>query len=316
MTEKRYQHYIGIDVSKDKLDIYLLPEEKHYQTANNAKSIKAFFAKINKKSLIVMEASGGYERFCAQTCQSLDFATAVVNPKLVYHFRLSKNQFAKTDKLDARILAYYAKEHQENIRHIKTTKTQRALMDMYAGYGQLKKSLLQMKNRRSTTHNKVVQKHFDGVIKSLEKQLKSLEQKMIALIEVDNKAHQNYKLIQSIPGVGSKMAITIIAALPEITQLKDKALHRLVGVAPMANDSGKFKGKRFIQGGRQPVRNALYMSALVASRHHKTIRVYYLKKLAEGKEKKSALVGCMAKLLRMIRSVIQNQRQFVMPEIT
>ena len=313
MSQALFSRHIGIDVSKNTLDIYQLPEGIHFKEKNTKAGIKSLIKRLPKlDSGILLEATGGYERLASQMLSEEGFMVCVTNPVPVYHFRKSLSIAAKTDRVDARILALFAKERSD-LRYGLRDKKQQELLDLQRAKDQLKKSKTQEKNRLRTCHHSLVKSVHAAVIKTLEKKIEKLDQAMKDIIDQHEAYQMQYDLLTSIKGISRQVATTLIASLPEMGNLRHKALQRLVGVAPINNDSGRFSGKRAIQGGRQDVRDALYMAALSAAHTDPYIKAYYQKKQAEGKKKKVALIACMAKLLRILNSVITHQKPYLCP---
>jgi transposase len=310
MSQSFFEHHIGIDVSKATLDVYCLPQELHFQVANSPVGIAALVKQLPLNSAIILESTGGYERMVARSLDEQGYPVCVINPMLVYHFKQSLNLKAKTDKIDARVLALFA-QARPTLRYGLYSNGQQTLLDLQRCREQLKKMRQQSKNRWRQTVLPAAKAAHQCLIDALDKQIQTIEDSLLEQVHAHEAYHQSFSLLQSIPGIGANIALTLVASLPEMGKLTHKALHRLVGVAPMNRDSGTFRGKRFIQGGRQAVRDALYMSALVSVRYSPLMKAYYQQKVAQGKPKKSALVACIAKIVRIINSVIRQQRPFV-----
>lgn len=316
MSQLSFSRHVGIDVSQSKLDVHCLPENEHFQVPNTPKGIQSLQKKLapyKEQTAIILEATGGYERLALSQLSMRGFSVCLVNPLLVYHFRKSLAIAAKTDRVDARVLALFA-QSRTDLRYGLYDKEQQAIQDLYRTYAQLKKVYAQEKNRLKQAHYASCVKAHQSIIKCLEKQMAKLEQKIKDRISQNDVYAQQYQLLNSIKGIADKIAIALICSLPEMGRISHKALIRLVGVAPINKDSGTMRGKRCIQGGRQQARDALYIAALVATQYDPVIRAYYLRKQAEGKKKKVALVACMAKMVRIVNSVIANQQPYVCPQ--
>lgn len=315
MSQNSFTRHVGIDVSKSTLDVYFLPEHKHMKVANSIAGIRQILTVISshkEETGIILEATGGYERLALDHLSCEGAHVCLTNPTPVYHFRKSLDIAAKTDKVDAKILALYAQARQD-LRYGVYRQSQQAMIDLQHACDQLKKVRSQEKNRLSQTVNTIARKAHQRIINALEKQITELEREIAKRIKEDDDYRLQYELLNTIKGIGDKVSASLICMLPEMGKVSHKALKRLVGVAPITNDSGIKRGKRTIQGGRQAVRDALYMSALVAAQHDPVMRAYYQRKLKEGKKKKVALVACMAKLVRIINSVIANGQPYVCP---
>jgi len=314
MTQQSFSDHVGIDVSKGKLDVYVLPDKVFFSVLNTSDGMKELMEKLPRDAAVLLEATGGYERLASESLDAGGFSVCVINPKLVFHFKLSLNQFSKTDKIDAKVLALFSQARCSDLRYGIYHPTQQKLLDLQRCREQLTKMLTQEKNRLAQTHLQEAKLAHRTIIRALEKQTQALENSIKAIIEANDTYAKQYRWLCSIPGIADSIAMTLITSLPEMGQLSHKALQRLVGIAPLCNDSGQFQGKRFIQGGRQAVRNAIYMAALVSIRYNPTIKAYYQRKVSEGKAKKAALVACMAKVVRIINSVILNQKDYVAPK--
>lgn len=308
-----FEHYVGIDVSKNTLDIAVLPDRRHWQIPNTQEAIKALAKSLPRASGVILESTGGYERLCAQTLHDTGQSVCVVNPTLVFHFRKSHNQAAKTDAIDAMILAHYGKER-PSLRYGLASRAQQALADQQHCLSQLKTMKEQARDRASKAPSESIKAIHQAVVARLEEQIKSLDAHMLAAIEADEALSSKYWRLQTAPGVGHSVAMTLVASLPELGALPKKAIGRLVGVAPVANDSGLKSGKRFIQGGRADVRRAIYMASLVGMRHNPTLKAFYQKKVSEGKPKMVALVACMNKLTHILNSMLATETDFGKPK--
>ena len=312
MSQQSFSDYVGIDVAKDKLDVFIFNRRQFFTVKNNPCGIRELIKKLPKTPAILLEATGGYERLPANTLNSKGFSVCVINPRLIFHFRQSLNQLPKTDKIDAAVLARFAQERSD-LRYGLYGPDQQRLLQLQKCRDQMKKTSQQEKNRLAQTVLQDARQVHVSIIKLLTKKIRVIETKIKEMIRNDSHYSAQYEYLCSIPGIAESVAMTLISSLPEMGKLKHKALQRLVGVAPLCNDSGQSKGKRYIQGGRQAVRDALYMSALVSVRHNPSIRSYYLRKVAEGKPKKCVLVACIAKIVRIINSVVRNQKPFCLP---
>ena len=304
---------IGVDVSKDTLDMYALPKGEHTRINNTQEAILAFIKGKPRKTRVVLESTGPYSRLLLELLDKKGFEPCLLNAKLIYHHRLSLNQGAKTDKIDAQVIADYANSHSE-LRYGLNTKKQRKLLDLQRTREQLKQAITARKNQVRCSFEQLSKDILSEIVELYQDKLSKLDDTIEGLIAELSEVKTDYELLQSIKGIGPSVAKTLICALPELKQLAFRPLKRLVGIAPMANDSGKKCGKRFICGGRQEVRNALYMATIVAMRYNPVIKKYYEHKVAEGKPKKVAIVGAMAKMLKIASSVVKNQTPFFLPE--
>lgn len=306
MQEKIYQDYIGIDVSKNKLDVCILSTGECFQVDNTSTGHQLFIKRLSPQanSLVVIKATGGYEQSVVQALQQAAFTLAVVNPRQVRDFAKALGHLAKTDKLDAYVLARFAQAIKPQAsapvsqsRHELQQKQQRRkqLVDMLA----LEKNRLAQATGR-------VKEHIKDSINFLEKQLKALEKELFTSIAADKELSAKESLLCSVKGVGKITALTLITQLPELGHLNQRQIAALAGVAPFNRDSGQWRGQRTIWGGRSTVRTALYMSALVATQFNPVIKKYYERLCAAGKKKKVALVACMRKLLVILNAMVKN----------
>lgn len=305
--------YMGIDVSKTYLDVYVPNDDSYVRYANSTEGLKKL-KKILPKQLcgIIMEATGGLEKRAHEWLHQRGYAVSVVNPRCVRRLAQGIGILAKTDKLDAKMLAHYG----EIVKPIVTkprTQQEKQLWDLVTRRRQLVEMSTQEKNRLSQA-SKNVEKNIETTLSFFKKSIAALEKKITKLVATDKQLSKNKEILMSVSGIGETAAIQILTELPELGKVNDKKIAALVGVAPFNCDSGKMKGRRAIWGGRISVRNTLYMVALVASRHNPVIREYYVKLCNKGKPKKVALVACMRKLLIILNHMLANQEMWRLEE--
>ena len=302
--------FVGIDVSKATLDIGCFPDKKIFQFSNDEKGIKALVLKLEElaPALIVMEATGGLELPAAGSIAGAGLSVAVVNPRQVRDFAKSINRLAKTDNIDAVVLAKFAKAVQPEARPIKDESTQ-LLTAIMARRQQITEMLTAEKNRLKVAH-KQMRKHIEKHIKWLENQLKDVNDDLDGAIKTSPVWQDKDVLLRSVPGIGDVISATMLAALPELGKLNRKKISSLVGVCPFNRDSGKMKGKRSCFGGRGFVRSVLYMGAMSAAKHNPVIKEFYTKLVKAGKPKKVALVACMRKLLTILNAMIKSNQKW------
>ena len=308
MTTTTKQKFIGIDISKANLDIAIWGSEEFWRIENNVEELQKLTQqlKVLTPSLIVLEASGGLEQPVARELSQENLPVAVVNPTRVRNFARSTGQFAKTDKLDAKIIAQFAQAVKPKVRPLRTSE-QEHLDALVTRRRQIVDTITAEKNRKSTTHHKLkerLQRHIDW----LEEELKALDDEIEKSIQQSAEWREKAAILRSVPGVGPVTASTLLAELPELGARNRQQIAALVGVAPVNKDSGKKRGKRRVFGGRAPVRKVLYMATLSATRTNPVIRAFYERLLAAGKEKKVALTACMRKLLVILNSMIRHNR--------
>jgi transposase len=308
MTTKSTEIFVGIDVSKAKLDIAIWDSEVSWNLRNEAEGWHELVKRLKacKPTLIVIEASGGLEQSLVAELSLENLPVAVVNPTRVRNFARSTGQWAKTDKLDARMIAHFAQAIRPKVRPLRTTEEER-LNALVTRRRQVIQILVAEKNRKATTHGSLqerVQQHIDW----LESELQDLDREIEHFIQESPDWQEKAALLRSVPGIGPVTASTMLAELPELGTRNRQQIAALVGVAPVNKDSGKKRGKRRVFGGRAPVRRALYMATLVATRSNPIIRRFYERLLANGKEKKVALTACMRKLLVILNSMIRHNQ--------
>lgn len=308
MTSIKGKEYIGIDISKSSLDVATWGKETHKQYCNDHEGIRDLVTKMKEQepNLVVVEASGGLEQPIVSELFMEGLPVAIVNPTRVRNFARSTGQLAKTDKLDARIIAHFAQAVRPQVRPLRTMEEER-LKALVTRRRQVIQMITAEKNRTTTSHpttRDLIQNH----IAWLKEELKILDTDIVEFIENNTEWKEKAELLQSVPGVGPVTAATLLAELPELGNRNRKQIACLVGVAPMNRDSGKMRGKRRVYGGRASVRRALYMAALVATKVNPIIASFYERLLASGKEKKVALTACMRKLLVILNSMIHNRQ--------
>ncbi len=301
--------YIGIDVAKEKLDLASSENKQGKSFEYNKKGLKKLTTYLKQCSpkLICLEATGGWERKLVATIHELEIPVAVVNPRQIRDFARAANQLAKTDEIDARIIAEFAKLMQPRITP-KLSESQQKLRDQTARKRQLNKLLTQEKNRLATTHDKDMQKLVRKTITFLERQMKTVKTALTKIIEQDKQTQKTAQIISSVPGLGPATAATLISEPPELGKLNRQQIARLIGVAPTNRDSGTLRGKRTTGGGRVDVRNALYMPTIVAKKYNPKIKSFYERLLANGKSKMAAIIAAMRKLITILNVMIREQK--------
>ena len=300
--------YVGVDVSKGHLEVFVAPTGERFSVTNDDSGIDELLARLDKPSpaLVVLEATGGFERPVAAALAASGLAVAVVNPRQARDFARATGKLAKTDRIDAQSLAHFAQAVCPAPRPILEEEA-RALGEILARRRHLVGMLTAEKNRLLTTSTKRVKKRVEAHIRWLEKELTRADGDLQEAIEESPLWREKETLLRGVPGVGPVLARTLLAELPELGELKNKQLAALVGVAPLNRDSGILRGRRAIWGGRSEVRAALYMGALVATRCNPTVKTFYERLLAAGKPKKVALVACMRKLLVILNAMLRNR---------
>lgn len=300
--------YIGIDVSKKRLDVATWPKTKTSKFDNDAEGVAALVKYVSafERPFVVMEATGGLQMLAASELAAAEIPVAVVNPRQVHQFALALGILAKTDGIDAVTLARFGDALKPPCRPLPSEET-RQLHALVERRKQLSNMLVAEKNRLGSS-GKVARPSIKSHIEWLEQQIDDINTQSEKLIEDSVAFRANDKILRSMPGVGPVVARTLQAELPELGKLNRKEIAALVGVAPFNRDSGASRGQRSIWGGRATVRSALYMSALVAARHNPSSKYFYQRLLQAGKPKKVALTALMRKMLVSINAMIREQK--------
>jgi transposase len=306
---------VGIDVSKTTLDVCLLPSGERFRLENNATGIEQLLALLRKQPTVarcLLEATGRYERRCAADLMEAGYSVVVVNPRQARDFARSLGRLAKTDEIDARILAEFAAMGHLRLAE-KTPENQANLNDLVTRRQQLTEMLAKEKVRREGLRLKKTQASVDRVTQLLERQKEELDKEIAKLIESDDEWRNRRDLLSSVPGVGEATASQLVATLPELGRLNRRQISALVGVAPMNRDSGTLRGHRSIFGGRADVRSGLYMATVTAMRFNPIIRPFAERLRAAGKPFKVAMVACMRKLVTILNVMVANNEPWRSP---
>lgn len=299
---------VGIDVSKSVLDVSAYPSGKTWQVEYSAPGITALVEELAAlgPAVVVVEATGGLEISLTAALGVAGLPVAVVNPRQVRDFARATGRLAKTDKLDAQVLAQFGAMVQPPARPLPDAQ-HRELQAMVTRRQQLIRMLTAEKNRlRRTTPR--VRHQIEVHVLWLREQLREVDRDLEHFLRTSPLWQEDAKVLRSAPGVGPIVTATLIARLPELGSLNCKQVAALVGVAPFNRDSGTLRGKRTVWGGRGALRTALYMATLVATRHNPVLRAFYQRLCDAGKPKKVALTACMRKLLIILNSMIKNHR--------
>lgn len=300
--------YVGVDVSKAWLDVAIEPTGQYWRSKNNEQAILELSACLARLApeCIVVEATGGYEAQLVNHLCAVNLPVARVNPGRVRRFAQGLNWLAKTDKIDAKLLARFAEKANPRLTKLPSEQEKRL-----AALVKRRKQVLDMlvsEHNRLETANPDVWPYIHNSMTMLQEQLDELDQAIRALIDNSPDLKDKKDLLLSVPGVGEVTASTLAAQLPELGTCDRKEIATLVGVAPFSRDSGKKRGKRVIKGGRPAIRCVLYMATLSATRYNPVIRSFYERLIRNGKETKVALVACMRKLLTILNAMIRDHR--------
>jgi transposase len=300
--------FIGIDVAKDRLDIHVRPTGEAFAVARDGEGLAALVERLRslKPQLIVLEATGGFETTVAAALAAADLPLAVVNPRQIRDFARALGRLAKTDALDAEVIARFAEVIRPEPRPIASAEAQ-ALGELVTRRRQILEMIVAETNRRRQLTQPRLIRGLDRHLKALQKELSELEQDIDDQIRGSPVWREKEDLLTSSPGIGSTTARTLIAELPELGSLDRRKIAALVGFAPFNRDSGTMRGKRHISGGRASVRSALYMSALTAVRCNPPVKALYTRLRAAGKPAKVALVAAAHKLLTILNAMLREK---------
>ena len=301
--------FVGIDIAKDRLDVAVRPSGETFSLGRDAAGIDRLIAKLKEIGpiLIVMEATGGFEMPVASALAASRLAIAVVNPRQVRDFARATGRLEKTDALDAAAIAHFADAIRPEPRPLPDQDTQR-LGALVARRRQIIDIMTAEKNRLAAMRDRRIAKRIKRHLDFLEKELADIDDDLDAAVRASPIWREKEDLLTSVPGVGSRTARALIAEMPELGTLDRKAVAKLAGLAPLSRDSGTFKGRRTIAGGRATVRTALYMAALVAARANPLLARFYQRLVAAGKPKKVALVALMRKLLTILNAMLRDRK--------
>ena len=299
--------YVGIDVAKSQLDIAVRPMGEQWSVSNDEEGIGHLVSRLKALSpvVVVLEATGGFEKPVVASLATAGLPVAVVNPRQVRDFARATGRLAKTDRLDAQVLAQFAEAVRPSVRPLPDDQA-KALEALLARRRQVVGMITAEKNRLRTAGPHVRQDILDHIA-WLERDLAKLDAEMGETVRQSPLWREKDQLLRSVPGVGPVLSLTLLAELPELGSLNRRQIAALVGVAPLNRDSGSQRGRRRIWGGRARLRAVLYMGALAASRHNPVIALFHDRLCAAGKPKKLALTACMRKLLTILNAMVKHQ---------
>jgi len=302
---------VGIDVSKAELVIAVAPSGERWTSATTPEALVAFVARVKTlaPSVVVMEATAGYDVPVAVACAAAGLPVAVVNPRQIRAFAQAIGRTAKTDPIDAEVIALCGERVRPEPRPLPDADTQ-ALAALVARRRQLLEMLHAERQRLEQATATAVRRDLRQHVTWLKRRVADTDDELQKRIQKSPAWREKDDLLRSVPGIGPAVSRTLLAELPELGQLDRRTIAALVGVAPMNRDSGRFRGKRMIWGGRASVRQALYMAALVASRYNAPLRTFYQRLQAAGKPKKLALVAVMRKLLTILNAMVKHNTEW------
>lgn len=303
--------YVGIDVSKDRLDVHVRPNGEAFAVTRDGKGLEALIDRLRliAPALSVVEATGGFETIVAAALAGAGIPLAVVNPAQVRHFAQALGKRAKTDKIDAEVIARFAEATKLEPRPIPDEAT-RLLAELVGRRRQIIEMLVAERQRERRAVNIRVRKSLARHIRVLEKELPEIDGDIGGLVRGSPVWREHEDLLVTVPGVNSITARSMLAEIPELGRLQRREIASLVGLAPYVRQSGAWKGKARIGGGRTAARSALYVAALSASRHNPALKVFYQRLLHAGKPKMVALVAVARKLLTILNAMIRDRKQW------
>lgn len=300
--------FVGVDVSKQRLDVHVLPQGEAFAVARTPAGIGELVDRIAPLApyLVTLEATGGLESIVLAALAGAGLPVVAVNPRQIRDFARATGKLAKTDAIDAAVIARFAQAVRPEPRPL-PDKEARALAELVARRRQVIEMAVAERNRRRLVAAKPVIRSIDRILAALERQLGDLDRDIGDRVRESPAWREKEDLLKSVPGVGDQTARTLIAALPELGQLDRRRIAALVGVAPMNRDSGAMRGRRAIAGGRADVRSVLYMAALVGVRCNPVLKAYYARLRAAGKAPKVAIVAAMRKLLTILNAMLKSK---------
>ena len=302
---------VGIDVSKDRLDVCVLPQNEAFSVARNAKGLAELVDRLKGVSpkLVVVEATGGFETVVAASLAAANMPLAIVNPAQVRHYAQALGKRAKSDPIDAYVLARFAADVKPEPRDLPDEMTQ-LLADLVSRRRQIVEMIGAERQREKRAGLKRVRKSIARLVKALEKELSELDKDIDDTVRGSPIWREKEDLLASVPGVGEKTARVLLGELPELGTLDRRQIASLAGLAPYVRQSGRWKGKSMIGGGRKPVRSALFIAAMVASRHNPSLKAFYDRLVAAGKPKVLAIVAVARKLLTILNAILRDKKEW------
>jgi transposase len=295
---------VGIDVDKDSAEVCMMPEGRRWTFQQPAEMVEELL--LRQPSLVIIEATGGYERRWVAALLDAGIPVAVVNPKRVRDFARAMGYLAKTDAIDAGVIAEYGRVAEPRPLE-KMPAKQAELQDLVTRRRQLLSMRTMEQNRKAVAVTPAARRSIEQMLKVFDRELTRLEKAITALVESDDDWSDKLRMLREVPGVGPVTGVTLVAEVPELGQLNRQEIAALIGVAPFNRDSGQYKGKRFIAGGRSQVRSVLYLAALSASRHNPLVRRFAERLKAAGKPPKVRITACARKLLVILNTLLKTK---------
>lgn len=306
MSTKNGGLFVGIDVSKDRLDVAVRPEGRRWEVRNDEKGIRLLVDSLKDlpSELIIAEATGGLEIPLVSALAEAELPIVVVNPRQARAFAKAVGQLAKTDKIDAGVLAHFGEAIRPEVRPVKSRQLQE-LSALVSRRRQLVEMLTMEKNRLASAA-KEIRKDITAHISWLEKRLKDVDGKLSRTVKICPVWREKDEIMRSVPGVGPVLSRSLLANVPELGKLNRREIASLIGVAPLNRDSGQYSGTRMVWGGRANVRSVLYMATVAAMRWNPVIKSFYQRLIGAGKKFKVAITACMRKLLTIINAMVKS----------
>lgn len=306
MNTTKANRNVGVDVGKSFLDIFIFELDRHWQVHNTKEGIAELVKQLKryKLSRIVVEATGGYERRLVEALAEAGLPVVVVQPMNIRQFAKAQGVLAKTDKIDARVIAQFGAIIKPEIRKISSKKV-RHIRDLLARKRQLSEMRTQELNRQHKAEKKLAASH-KRALKFLEKEIEWVNTQLAKEVALVSEWQATYNLLSTVPGIGDGVAFTLLGELPELGSLTNRQVAALCGLAPYNRDSGGMTGRRRIRGGRAPIRTVLYMAMLSAIQCNPIMKQFYNRLVAEGKHKKVALTACMRKMMIILNAMIRD----------
>lgn len=304
-------YFAGIDISKDKLDVHVIPEGLNFSVSRDEAGLEVLVAKLAPLAphRVAMEATGGFETMVAASLSAAGLAPVIVNPAQVRHFADALGKRAKTDPIDAAVIAAFAEAVRPRLRTLPDEETA-ALSELMARRRQLTEMLKAERARETRAGAKRARQSIRRVIAMLEAELADLDADVDRRIRASAAWQVRVDLLQSVPGVGPTTARTLLAELPELGSLSRREIAALAGLAPWTRQSGQWKGRSMIGGGRTQVRTVLFMAGLVASRHNPVLKTFRDRLVQAGKPKIVAIIAVARKLLTILNAILRDQKQW------
>jgi transposase len=306
----RSERNLGIDIGKTTLDVHLFELNLYAQFPNSPEGFKQLLRSFSRYKLtrVVVEATGGYERGLVEACAEKELPIIIVQPMQVRQFAKAQGLLAKTDRLDAYLIAQFGAVMKPEPRPLATKKV-RYIKDLLARKRQLNETRTQELNRQHKADKALFASHT-RLIKILDKEIEWVNKLLTKAVSEVTEWQRTYEILSSTPGIGDGVAFTLLGELPELGSLTGRQTSALCGLAPFNRDSGAMKGRRRIKGGRAPIRTMLYMAMMSAIQHNVIIKAFYQKLVAQGKHKKVALTACMRKIMTILNAMVRDNQEW------